>query len=459
MDLNDFARFLVRRAWIAITLGVLCAAAGLAYARVQTPVYKAVTRLAVAPARPGDLGQTQATKEIMRSFIKDIHTYDMAAATADQLGEEWLEARGLGVGELFNMLRVGSEENVYELRLEARSPDPDTAVQVSEKWAIAFEDRRETANRQLDLQDRISVRRRDTTTPELHSPRRRVLVGVGSVAGLALGAVLMLVLEYMSRTVIRNKPDAESIAGASVLGMIPPMRGGRGLALRRGSALKIGGRDLVVALLRGARAAWPAALLAMLGAASGFAVSRMQPEVWQARTRIAIEPARASDWGQTQAIPEIMRSFSEDIATRRMAEEVNARLELDLPPERLLADKLTVAPRESDYEIHLDIKDRDSDIATQISREWAQVFIEDRSRQNNLLDQSDRILVRQRDVTTSRLYSPRTLANTLAGLVIGLLVGTGVVLALLLLRSQIIETSADATRAAGAPPLGIIPPN
>ena len=458
MDLNDFARFLMRRAWIAVSLAILGAAVGLAFARVQTPVYKAITRLAVAPARPGDLGQTQATKEIMRSFIKDIYTYDMAAATADQLSDGWLSERGLGIGELFNMLRVGSDENVYEIRVEARSPDPDTAVQVSEKWAIAFEDRRETANRQLDLQDRITVRRRDTTTPELHSPRRRVAAGVGGIAGLALGALIMLVLEYLSRSVVRNVPDAEAIGGAAVLGVVPPMSGGRAGFGRRSAALRIGGRDLVGALLRGARSAWPAAVLAVLGAVSGFAVSRMQPEVWQARTRIAIEPARASDWGQTQAIPEIMRSFSEDIATRRMAEEVNARLQLDLPPERLLADKLTVAPRESDYEIYLDIKDRDRDIATEISREWAQVFIEDRSRRNNLLDQRDRILVRQRDVTISQLYSPRTLANTLAGLVIGLLVGAGVVLALLLIRSQIIHTTAEAERAANAPPLGVIPP-
>lgn len=458
MDLSQFVRFLLRRGWIAVSLALLGAGLGLALARVQTPVYKAVTRLAVAPARPGDLGQTQATKEIMRSFIKDIHTYDMAAAAADQLGQEWLDARDLDAGDLFGMVRVGSDENVYEIRLEARSPDPDTAVQVSEKWAIAFEDRREKANRQLDLQDQISVRRRDATTPELHSPRRRVLAGVGGVAGLAAGILVMLLLEYLSRAVVRDEADAESIAGAAVLGTIPPSRGGAALATAGGAALLVGGRDLAGALARGARAAWPAALLAIVGAAGGLAISRMQPEVWQARTRIAIEPARASDWGQTQAIPEIMRSFSEDISTRRMAEEVNARLELDLPPERLLADKLTVAPREGDYEIHLDIKDSSPEVASEISREWAQVFIEDRSRQNNLLDQRDRILVRQRDITTTRLYSPRTIANTLAGLVIGLLMGAGVVLALGLLRSQIVETPSDAARAAGAPALGAIPP-
>ena len=459
MDLNDFARFLLRRAWIAVLLAVLGAAAGLAYARIQTPVYKAVTRLAVAPARPGDLGQTQATKEIMRSFIKDIYTFEMADATAFQLGEEWLTERGLEAASLYYMLRVGSDENVYEIQVEARSPEPDTAVQISEKWAIAFEDRRATANRQLDLRDQITVRRRDTTTPEIHSPRRRMLAGVGGVAGLALGVLLMLSLEYLSRAVVRNAGDAESIGGAAVLGVIPPNKRGHDKTSRRQSALLIGGRDLAGATLRGIRAAWPAALLALIGAASGYLVSRAQPVVHQARTRIAIEPARASDWGQTQAIPEIMRSFTEDIATRLMAQEVNARLELDLPPERLLADKLTVAPRESDYEIHLDIRDQDEETAKAISREWAQVFIENRSRQNNLLDQRDRILVRQRDITMPLpQYSPRTMANTLAGLVIGLLIGAGVALLLMLVRAQIIQTPAQAERAANAPPLGTIPP-
>jgi len=452
MDLTAFARMLLRRGWLAIALGGLGAAAGLAYAATRTVVYEAETRMAVQPARPADLGQTQAIREIMRSYSRDLPTHDMASAAAAQLDEAWLAEHALTAEDLYPMIHIGTDENVYELRVAARHADPDIARTVSEKWAIAFEDRRDKANRKLQLSDWVLVSRRDETQVRVYSPRRKLLVAAGGVAGAALGAALMLALEFLEHAVVLGRRDAERIAGAPILGQVPPRRGGR-----RAPALRLGLGGAFRGARAAARAAWPIALLAVLGASSALALSRVQPTVWRARTRIAVEPARGSDWGQTQAIPEVMKGYSEDIRTRRMAAAVDATLALDLPPDALL-DKLNVAPREGDYEIWVDVRDPDRETAVAISRTWAEQFVADRNRANLALDQSDRILVRLRDRPTWTIYTPRTLANVLAGGVLGALSGIAVVLALALARSGIIAGGRDAADAAAAPVLGAIPP-
>ncbi len=453
MNLTAFSHMLLRRGWIIVLLGALGAAAGLAIAVTQTPVYEAVTRVAVRPKRSADLGQTQAIKNILRSYMSDIPTLDMAQAVSERLaGDARCAGYDLDPGRLLGTLRVSTDENVFDIQVKARSPDTTEAVCVSEKWAEAFVDRREKANLQLDPLDRIITEQRDDTRWDRIRPRRRLLVLAAGVAGVVLGGLLLLLLEYFESAVVRNGGEAEAVAGASVLGSVPPSAADR----RASSAVRAGLRDMVGTTGRLLRLAWPLFFLTALGAASAFALSSVRPPIYRARTKIAVEPARGSDWGQTQAIREIMRGFSEDIKTRRMAAEVSARGELDLPPDALL-EKLNVASDEGVYEIHVDIRDPDEEIAKEISRAWAQVFVEDRARANLELDQRDRILTRLRDQTKSELWAPKRVPNTLAGAVLGALVGAAAAFLLHLARAGVVLSPADADRAAGVPLLGVIP--
>jgi capsular polysaccharide biosynthesis protein len=462
MDLLAFARLLLRRGWIALLLLVLGVLAGLVLAMTQSPQYEAVTRVAVEPARQADYGQAQAAKEIMRSYTQDVRTFDMAEAAAAQLGEEWLSENELSAEALYWMIGVGSDTSVYDIEIKARAETPETAVQVAEKWSLAFVDRREKANREIALRERVAVKVRDLTTWRQTKPRRKLMAGAGGVLGLALGALLMLVIEYVTRAVVRHEGDAEQITGAPVLGRLPSGGGSSGRARHGwGWGLGQGMRDLAALVGRSLRGGWPVLLLAAVGALAAWGVTRTMPVVHRARTRIAVEPATATDWGQTQAIPQRMRSFAEDITTHRMATEVNAQLELDLPPERLL-EKITVAAKEADYEIHLDAHDADADTAVALSRGWAEIFIREHRQDELLLDQRDRILVRTRDQTRPdpRLYSPRVGAATAAGTAIGALLGAAIIFLLSLSRARVVGGASEALAALGpgVALLGMIPP-
>jgi capsular polysaccharide biosynthesis protein len=371
----------------------------------------------------------------------------MAGATAVRLGDDRDPQALLGA------LAVEVDENVYEIRIKWRSTDPAEAVRVSEQWAHAFVDRRDTANLQLDPNDRIRSEIRDTTKPGIYSPKRRRIGFFAGVLGLLTGGLIVLLLEWLERAVVRNAREAEASSGLPVLAAVP----GPG-SPRRGAALGAGLRELGAALARWARLAAPVVTAALVGAAGAWLLSAARPEVWRVRTKIAVEPARGSDWGQTQAIREIMKGYSEDIRTYRVAEQVVARLELDRPPETLLAgDVLNVAPDEGVYEIHVDVRDRDLDDARAVSGAFADTFIEEHARQSLELDQRDRILLRTRD-QAHELWAPKPLVNALAGAVLGGLVGAAAVYLLALVRSGMVHSPADATRAAGAPLLGAIPP-
>lgn len=448
MDLDALARMIARHGWLAVVMAGLGVAVGLVIGRLQSPLYEATTRVALSPARPADLGQNQAVREIMPSYIEDLRTHDMAAAAAAQLGDGYLAAHGLDAEALHGLVRIDADANVFEILVKARHADPAVAVQVSEKWSLAFTDQRAKANQQLELRERIFAHLRDQTRLSQAAPRRKLLVAVGAVLGALAGGLAVLVWEFLARAVIVAPAEAEQLTDSPALAAIPGRRRGSGLAVGladAGRAVRATGGQLV-----------PVVLLAGVGLASGLAFAALQPTVYRARTKIAVEPALGTDWGRTQAIPEFMKNLAEDLRTARMAEAINAELGLDLPPERLL-EQVTVAPRESVFEVHLDVRDPDRDTAIAISRAWAARFVEQRNQANLDLDQQDRVLVRLRDRTTAERYAPRTLASAAAGLLVGALVGIVAVGLLALRRGRWISDRRSARRSTGSAVVGEIP--
>lgn len=447
-----------RRGWIVLVLALLGAGAGYAYAAAQTPTYEAITAVRLQPARPADLGQTNAIKEAMRSYQRDIKTFDLAEAIHVRLcGDESPVAATLcaetDAGSLRGMIHVGMDPNVFEIQVKARSVDPAQAVKVSEQAAHAFVDRRDKANEQLDLRDRILAEVRDEPQPSQYSPRRKLAVAGGAALGALLGGLIVLLLEYLERAVVRDSRDAEAVSGAAVLASVPPTVGGS----HRRSALRVGAEEVAGPARRYAKLALPVVLLALLGAAAAYAFSQVQPPVYVARTRIAVEPALGSDWGQSLAIREITRGFSRDIATRRMASRVSERLQADLPPDALL-EKINVAEDVDVYEITIEALDPIAAHAEEISRGWAELFVEELRIANLERDQRDRILTRLRDRTLVELWAPKARANVLAGAVLGAIVGAAAAFLLHYVRSGLVQSPADASRYAGATVLGAIPP-
>ncbi len=463
MDLSAAAGLLLRRGWIPVFLTGLGLAGALVAARLQTPLYEGLTRIGLVLSRPGDFAQTQATKELLASNVEDLKTHDMAAATEARIGPEGLAKLGLAAGDLHALLdrgRIGasSDINVYELQVKVRHPEPAVAEAVSRQWAETYVDRRQKANLQLQLEERVQAEIRDDSSHSQVAPRRKLLAALGMALGLGLGLCLMLLLEYLAQAVLAGRRDLEEGLGLALLGQIPPTAsGGR----RRGPGpLRRVLADLRPKLAPALRQAALPLALAVLGAAAAYGFSRLQTPIYRARARVALEPAIGSNWGNAMAVRETMRGFKEDIRTFRMARAVNEALQLDLAETALLDERrLNVAEDTGLFELRIDVFHPDAETARDIARTWAEVFIERHRVADLVRDQRDRTVVRLRDGSIpSSLWSPQPLTNALAGLAMGLLAG---IVALWLrhgLRRGLVQGADDLGRRLGVPILGSIPP-
>lgn len=206
---------------------------------------------------------------------------------------------------------------------------------------------------------------------------------------------------------------------------------------------------------------WIIIVVALVAGASAFAFSKMQTPIYSATVKMSVVPARATDWGSSNSLKDLLRNYAENITTHTMAGEVINRAQLDMSTSDLLS-KLFVSPDSSTFTLALEARDRDPKVAMDIVNAMAEVFTEDRDQWNQKQDKRDRIDVTMLDSVYSlgyQQYSPKTQINTLAGLLFGLLVGVLVIFLLEWLEMDTIRTPEDVERVIGTTVLGVVPPS
>lgn len=204
---------------------------------------------------------------------------------------------------------------------------------------------------------------------------------------------------------------------------------------------------------------WIVVLVALVAAASAFGVSRLQTPVYSASVTLSVNPARA-DWGLSNATKDLLRNYVENIRTHRMSQEVIDRAQLDMDTTTLLG-KLYVSPAGDTFTLQIEARDTDPEVAMTIAQTMAEVFAEERDAWNQRQDKRDRIEVSILDAVWNlgyQQYSPNTRVNTVAGGLVGLLVGMLVVFFLEWLEQDVIRSANDVERTIQVAVLGSIPP-
>lgn len=206
------------------------------------------------------------------------------------------------------------------------------------------------------------------------------------------------------------------------------------------------------------RRGWIVLLVALIGGASALFFSLQQTPVYSASIELSVEPARA-DWGLSNIVKELLRSYAENMRTYTVAMEVIDRAQLDMTADRLLSE-LYVNPDASTFTLKIEARDYDPLVAQQIAQAMGEVFVEDRQGWNQEQDKRDRIAVRIRDNVYNRgysLYSPKKKINTLAGAVFGGTLGGMVIFAIEWMTRDLIRTRQDVERELQTTVLGAIP--
>jgi len=206
---------------------------------------------------------------------------------------------------------------------------------------------------------------------------------------------------------------------------------------------------------------WIVLAVAIIAGASAFAFSKMQTPIYSASVKLSVVPARATDWGSSNSLKDLLRNYAENIRTHTMATKVIDRAQLDMDTSTFLS-RLFVNPDSSTFTLELEARDRDPKVAMDMVDTMAKAFAEDRDQWNQRQDKRDRIEATMLDSVYNlgySQYSPSTRVNTLAGALFGVLVGLLVIFFLEWLELDVIRTSDDIERVIDVAVLGTIPPN
>lgn len=218
MQLQDYARMLLKRGWIIIALAIIAAGSAYGFSKLQTPIYKSTVTLSAVPARPSDYGQSLAIKNLLRNYVQQMQSPAIAQPVIDKLQLD------VNVDKFVSQLNFNADESTLLITIEARHPLTQTAASMAQTLAETFVSVHNQENLQIDQRDRILITiLRNATSPEIFSPKTSINVLAGAILGALIGLIIIFVLEWLESDIVRSTEDVERFIGVTVLGAIPSL--------------------------------------------------------------------------------------------------------------------------------------------------------------------------------------------------------------------------------------------
>jgi capsular polysaccharide biosynthesis protein len=201
---------------------------------------------------------------------------------------------------------------------------------------------------------------------------------------------------------------------------------------------------------------WIIVLACVITVISAVVFSEVQAPVYRSSAMLQVTPARF-DYGLGLATEMLLRQFANQIHTTSMAQQVIDELQLDISPDKLLAD-VTIAPIPEDFLIQIDVNRPHPEEARDVANAFAQDFVAFHAAEILDIDRRDRVTIRVLEPAKyGWVHWPKTKTLALAGGVLGLLIGLLLAFGLEYLESDVLRSAEDVERHVGVPVLGSIP--
>jgi capsular polysaccharide biosynthesis protein len=204
------------------------------------------------------------------------------------------------------------------------------------------------------------------------------------------------------------------------------------------------------------RRGWIVLLLAALAAGSAFFLSRQITPTYRASQVILIQPAR-NDLGLTEATTRLMNSYQVYLNSTRIAQQVIDALQLDMTPGDLLGN-VTIQSNRDNLTVQIDVDMQDCAIAGRVASSWGDQLVIYRNTQNQTVRIEDRIdAISADNPACPTSTTPNVTINTVAGGLLGALIGVLLVFVLEYLESSVVRRRDDLERTVDLPVLATIP--
>ena len=218
MQLQDYARVLLKRGWIIILLAIIATGSAYVFSKLQTPIFRSTVTLSAEPSRPADWGQSQAIKNLLRLYVEQMQSPNLTQPVIDKLQLD------VSPDKFNSQVNFSADESTLKITIEARHPIPAVAAKMAQTLAESFVSFRNQANLQIDQRDRILVSiLRNATSPDIFSPKTSVNALAGAILGALIGVIIVFALEWLESDIVRTAEDVERYIGVTVLGAIPTL--------------------------------------------------------------------------------------------------------------------------------------------------------------------------------------------------------------------------------------------
>lgn len=218
MNLLDYARIFVQRAWIALLLAVLVAAATFIFSKTITPVYRSSQVVLLVPSR-SDLGLTEAALRLINARRAYLDSDLIAAQIIDRLNLDFEPSY------LRSKTTITANRDNLSIQIDVDLPAPDAAAAASlvnpiaQAWGEQLIQYQEGLNRESNREDRIRAQPQDNPQLGLLRPRPTIYAAIGAIAGFFIGLIIILGLEYLESNIVRRRIDLER--ELKVLAVVP----------------------------------------------------------------------------------------------------------------------------------------------------------------------------------------------------------------------------------------------
>lgn len=204
------------------------------------------------------------------------------------------------------------------------------------------------------------------------------------------------------------------------------------------------------------RHGWILIVSVLLAGLLSYSISFFQKKMYRATVQVSTVPARP-DWGLGNTAKDLMRNFALNLRTYERAQKVIARAQLDMRPEQFLS-LINVVPESSTFTIDIEARSGDKLVAETMALTLADELVDERTAYYSQQDKRDRIEVKivSRSIEAAP-YQPQPLLNAVAGSVLGLLCGIGLILLLTWMESGYLRTPDSVERTLHMPVMGAIP--
>ncbi|MDR1294075.1 MAG: polysaccharide biosynthesis tyrosine autokinase [Bifidobacteriaceae bacterium] len=222
MELTDYIR-IVRKRWIMITLLALLTTVGAGVlTTTMVPVYQATTQLFVSVSSEGT---TASDLNAGNSFISQrVKSYAQSVRTAAVL-RPVIKSIGLvdSVGDLAGRVTASSPLDTVILNVSVTDTDPMRAAVIANAIGSTLPQVVDEIER-LDTQGRspvkLSTLQPASAPTEPISPRPKLNLALGLLAGLAIGMALALLIHVLD-TKVHSARDIERVKDLAILGVVP----------------------------------------------------------------------------------------------------------------------------------------------------------------------------------------------------------------------------------------------